>query len=98
VDQPLERSAFAGFSSRLTAGLIDWLIVLAALWIAVIIQATQAGAMIAVALAFAALALIGHLWALFDPHRQSLQDRLFGLAVVHAKPQEEPTLATPVST
>jgi uncharacterized RDD family membrane protein YckC len=37
VDQPLERSAFAGFSSRLTAGLIDWLIVLAALWIAVII-------------------------------------------------------------
>jgi uncharacterized RDD family membrane protein YckC len=34
VDQPLERSAFAGFSSRLTAGQIDWLIVLAALWIA----------------------------------------------------------------
>jgi uncharacterized RDD family membrane protein YckC len=39
VDQPLERAAFAGFSSRLTAGLIDWLIVFAALWIAVIIQA-----------------------------------------------------------
>jgi RDD family len=39
VDQPLERSAFAGFSSRVAAGLIDWLIVFAALWIAVIIQA-----------------------------------------------------------
>jgi hypothetical protein len=48
--------------------------------------------------AFAAFALIGHLWSLRDPRRQSLQDRLFGLAVVHAKPQEEPTLATPVST
>jgi uncharacterized RDD family membrane protein YckC len=39
VDQPLERSAFAGFSSRLSAGLIDWLIVFAALWVAAIFQA-----------------------------------------------------------
>jgi uncharacterized RDD family membrane protein YckC len=183
VDQPLEHSAFAGFSTRLAAGLIDWLIVFAALWIAVIIQAvvgfdspvsvalsfatgllpllyfglswTRSGqtvgmgsnniqmvdtrtweppswiraflralvavltfiacwlplvvtfsdapesnsrAAAAVASTFAALALIGHLWALRDPHRQSLQDRLFGLAVVKTKPQEEPTLATPVST
>jgi uncharacterized RDD family membrane protein YckC len=160
VDQPLERWAFAGFSTRLAAGLIDWLIVFAALWIAVIIQAvvgfgsgqtvgmgsnsiqmvdtrtseppswirtflralvavvtfvacwlpvmvafsdapesnSRAAAIAAVAIAFAALALIGHLWALSDTHRQSLQDRLFGLAVVKTKPQEEPTLATPVST
>jgi uncharacterized RDD family membrane protein YckC len=52
----------------------------------------------AVALSFAALALIGHLWALRDPRRQSLQDGLFGLAVVNAKPREEPTLVRPVST
>jgi hypothetical protein len=58
----------------------------------------QAGAMIAVALSFAALALVGQVWALRDPRRQSLQDRLFGLAVVNAKPQEESSLATPVST
>jgi hypothetical protein len=32
------------------------------------------------------------------PRRQSLQDRLFELAVVHAKPQEERSVATPVST
>jgi uncharacterized RDD family membrane protein YckC len=119
VDQPLERSAFAGFSSRLTAGLIDWppgwirallralvaVLTFAACWLPLVVafsdapeDPTQAGAMIAVALAFAALALIGHLWALFDPRRQSLQDRLFGLAVVKEKPQGEPTLATPVST
>lgn len=185
MDQSLERSAFAGFSTRLAAGLIDWLIVFAALWIAFIIQAvvgfdspvsvalsfatgllpllyfalswtrsgqtvgmgwnniqmvdtrtweppswiraflralvavltfiacwlplvvafsdapesnSRAAAIAAVAIAFAALALIGHLWALSDPHRQSLQDRLFGLAVVKTKPQGEPTLATPVST
>jgi uncharacterized RDD family membrane protein YckC len=181
VDQPLERSAFAGFSSRVAAGLIDWLIVFAALWIAVIIQAVvgfdspvsvvlslatlllpvlyfglfwsrdgqtlgmrttniqmvdtrtwdppswiraslrglaavftfiacgvplvaafgdepDPALVAAVALSFAALALIGHLWALRDPRRRSLQDRLFGLAVVNAKPQEEPTLARPVST
>jgi uncharacterized RDD family membrane protein YckC len=176
VEQPLERSAFAGFSIRLAAGLIDWLIVFAALWIAVITEAvvgldspvsvvlsfatgllpllyfglswtrsgqtvgmgsnniqmvdtrtweppswiraflralvavltfvacwlplvvafsdapesnSRAAAIAAVAIAFAALALIGHLWSLRDPRRQSLQDRLFGLAVVHAKPQEE---------
>lgn len=59
---------------------------------------SRAAAIAAVAIAFAALALIGHLWALSDPHRQSLQDRLFGLAVVKTKPQGEPTLATPVST
>jgi membrane protease YdiL (CAAX protease family) len=59
---------------------------------------SRAAAIAAVAIAFAALALIGHLWALRDPHRQSLQDRLFGLAVVKTKPREEPTLATPVST
>jgi uncharacterized RDD family membrane protein YckC len=181
VGQSLERSAFAGFSSRLSAGLIDWLIVFAALWVAAIIQAvlgldgsvsvvlSLATALLpvlyfglfwsrdgqtvgmrttniqmvdtrtwdppgwirallrgfvavltfiacgvplvaafgdgpnpalvaAVALSFAALALIGHLWALRDPRRQSLQDRLFGLAVVKAKPQGEPTLATPVSS
>jgi uncharacterized RDD family membrane protein YckC len=182
VDQPLERSAFASFSSRLSAGLIDWLIVFAALWVAALIQAvlgldspvsvvlslgmllvpvlyfglfwSRSGQTVgmrttniqvvdtrtweppswiraslrgfvalltfialglpvvaafgdgpadpaligAVALSLVALALIGHLWALRDPRRQSLQDRLFGLAVVHAKPQEEPTLAMPVST
>jgi uncharacterized RDD family membrane protein YckC len=49
---------------------------------------SRAAAIAAVAGAFAAFALIGHLWALSDPHRQSLQDRLFGLAVVKAKPQE----------
>jgi hypothetical protein len=38
LDQPLERSAFASFC-RLSAGLIDWLIVFAALWVATIIQA-----------------------------------------------------------
>lgn len=58
----------------------------------------RCGVYLAVALVFAALVLIGHFWALFDPRRQSLQDRLFGLAVVHANPKEEPTLATPVST
>ena len=181
MDQPHERTAFASFSSRLSAGLIDWLIVFAALWVAATIQAvlgldspvsvvlslatlllpvvyfalfwsrdgqtvgmrttniqmvdtrtlehptwTRASLrglvavltfiacgvplvaafgdgpnpalVAAVALSFAALALIGHLWALRDPRRQSLQDRPFGLAVVKAKPQEEPTLATPVST
>lgn len=166
MDQPLERSAFAGFWSRLAAGLVDWLIVFAVLWLAAIIGAllgtgpvyvslllplvyfgllwtrsgqtlgmrktelqmvdtktheppswirawlrallavltftacwlplvvafsdapedtSQAVALSAVALSFATLALIGHLWALFDPRRQSLQDRLFGLAVVHAR-------------
>jgi uncharacterized RDD family membrane protein YckC len=39
MDQPLVRSAFAGFSSRLGAGLIDSLIVFAALWFAFIIRA-----------------------------------------------------------
>jgi uncharacterized RDD family membrane protein YckC len=37
--QSLVRSAFAGFSSRLGAGLIDSLIVFAALWFAFIIRA-----------------------------------------------------------
>jgi uncharacterized RDD family membrane protein YckC len=185
VDQPLERSAFAGFSSRLSAGLIDWLIVFAGLWVVIAIpaaleamgssvlaailslaslllpvlyfgllwtrtgqtvgmrtnnikmvdtrtweppswiraslrglvailtfagcglvllsgfadaSASRAVATLVIGLSIAALALIGHLWALRDPRRQSLQDRLFGLAVVKSKPQEEPTLATPVST
>jgi uncharacterized RDD family membrane protein YckC len=35
-----------------------------------------------VALAFALLAFVGHLWALVDRRGQSLQDRLFGLAVL----------------
>lgn len=110
MDQPIERSAFALFSTRVAAGLIDWLIVFAALWLAfpafglplvagfADAHASRAVAIFTVGLSFTALALIGHLWALRDPRRQSLQDRLFGLAVVNAKPQEESTLATPVST
>jgi uncharacterized RDD family membrane protein YckC len=178
VDQPLERLAFATFSSRLGAGAIDWLIVFAALWAATIVaallgadplllgsfllpllyfavlwtrsgqtvgmrtsqirmvdtrtweppswiraslralvavltftacglplvvafadaHASQAVAILTVSLSIVALALIGHLWALRDPRRQSLQDRLFKLAVLQAKPSEERTLATPVRT
>jgi uncharacterized RDD family membrane protein YckC len=175
VNRP-ERSAFAGFSRRLAAGLCDWLIVLVALWLSAVIRATigedgggwsaaltvalvaalpllyfslfwtrggqtygmraaeirmiatdtwepphlrravlravvavvtfaacwlplmlafsdesgsAANAVIAAGLAFAALALVGHLLALRDPSGQSAQDRLFGLAVVDAEPSEQ---------
>jgi uncharacterized RDD family membrane protein YckC len=43
-------------------------------------------AIIGVALAWVALALVGHFWALVDPRGRSLQDRLFGLAVVADRP------------
>jgi len=188
VNRPPERSAFAGFSRRLAAGLIDWLIVLAALWLTTVIRAvlgedggtwsavltvasvvlvpllyfgllwtrngqtygmraaeirmistdtweapnpprallralvavltftacwlplmlafsdesgSAANAVIAAGLAFAAVALIGHLLALRDPSGQSVQDRLFGLAVVRVEPSEqrsqpgEPALSSP---
>jgi uncharacterized RDD family membrane protein YckC len=175
VNRP-ERSAFAGFSRRLAAGLVDWLIVFVALWLTAVIRATigedgggwsaaltvasvvalpllyfsllwtrsgqtygmraaeirmistdtweppnpsravlralvavvtfaacwvplmlafsdesgsAASAVIAVGVAFAALALIGHLLALRDASGQSLQDRLFGLAVVDAELSEQ---------
>jgi uncharacterized RDD family membrane protein YckC len=39
VNRPPERSAFAGFSRRLAAGLIDWLLVLAALWLTAVLRA-----------------------------------------------------------
>jgi uncharacterized RDD family membrane protein YckC len=39
VNRP-ERSAFAGFSRRLAAALVDWLIVLVALWLTAVIRAT----------------------------------------------------------
>jgi uncharacterized RDD family membrane protein YckC len=189
VNRP-ERSAFAGFSRRLAAGLVDWLIVLVALWLTAVIRATigedgggwsaaltlasvvalpvlyfsllwtrrgqtygmraaeirmvstdtwqppnppravlrafvavvtfaacwlplmlafsdesgsAANAIIAAGLAFAALALIGHLLAFRDPSGQSVQDRPFGLAVVRAAPSGqpsqpgEPVLSTPLS-
>ena len=188
MNRPPERSAFAGFSRRLAAGLIDWLIVLAALWLTTVIRAvlgedggtwsavltvasvvlvpllyfgllwtrngqtygmraaeirmistdtweapnpprallralvavltftacwlplmlafsdesgSAANALIAAGLAFAAVALIGHLLALRDPSGQSVQDRLFGLAVVRVEPSEqrsqpgEPALSSP---
>ena len=173
-----ERSAFAGFSRRLAAGLVDWLIVLVALWLTAVFRATigegkggwsaaltvasvvalpllyfsllwtrrgqtygmrateirmvatdtwerpnppravlrafvavvtfaacwlplmlafsdEAGsatnAVIAAGLAFAVLALGGHLLALRDANGQSAQDRLFGLAVVRAAPSGQPS-------
>jgi uncharacterized RDD family membrane protein YckC len=188
VNRPPERSAFAGFSRRLAAGLIDSLIVLAALWVTFIVRAalgdpdagaaltlasivlvpllyfgllwprkgqtlgmraveirlvstdtweppsrarasfrafvavvtfaawllplvaafsdgntTAANAIIVVGLAIAVVALIGHLSALRDPSSQSIQDRLFGLAVVLAEPSGqrsqpgEPALSVPLS-
>jgi uncharacterized RDD family membrane protein YckC len=45
-------------------------------------DASGLAALVGVALTVAVLALVGHLWALLDPRGQSLQDRLFGLAVV----------------
>jgi uncharacterized RDD family membrane protein YckC len=190
VNRP-ERLAFAGFSRRLAAGLVDWLIVLAALWLTAVIRAaigegdggawsaaltvasvvalpllyfsllwtrrgqtygmraaeirmvstdnweppnppravlrafvavvtfaacwlplmlafsdeagSAANAVIAAGLAFAVLALVGHLLALRDASGQSAQDRLFGLAVVGAAPSgqssqpSEPVLSTPFS-
>lgn len=62
---------------------------------------SAANALIAAGLAFAAVALIGHLLALRDPSGQSVQDRLFGLAVVRVEPSEqrsqpgEPALSSP---
>jgi uncharacterized RDD family membrane protein YckC len=178
VNQP-ERAAFAGFSRRLAAALVDWLIVLVVLWLTAVIRATvgegdggagsaaltvasvvalpllyfsllwtrrgqtygmraaeirmvstdtwetpnaprallracvavvtfaacwlplmlafsdeagsAANAVIAAGLAFAALALVGHLLALRDPGGQSVQNRLFGLAVVRAAPSGQPS-------
>jgi uncharacterized RDD family membrane protein YckC len=49
-------------------------------------DSSEAAAVIGVAATFAAVALAGHLWALVDRHGQSLQDRLFGLAVLAERP------------
>jgi uncharacterized RDD family membrane protein YckC len=49
-------------------------------------DASGLAALVGVGVTVAVLALVGHLWALLDPRGQSLQDRLFGLAVVPASP------------
>jgi uncharacterized RDD family membrane protein YckC len=49
-------------------------------------DSSAAAVVIGVALTFVALALVGHLWALVDRRGLSLQDRLFGLAVVAERP------------
>jgi uncharacterized RDD family membrane protein YckC len=49
-------------------------------------DSSEAAAVIGVTATFAAVALAGHLWALVDRHGQSLQDRLFGLAVLGERP------------
>jgi uncharacterized RDD family membrane protein YckC len=49
-------------------------------------DSSEAPAVIAVSLALAALALVGHLWALVDRRGQSIQDRVFGLAVLAERP------------
>jgi uncharacterized RDD family membrane protein YckC len=45
-------------------------------------DSSEAAAVIGVSLALVALALVGHLWALVDRRGQSIQDRVFGLAVL----------------
>jgi uncharacterized RDD family membrane protein YckC len=47
-------------------------------------DSSTAAVVTGVALTFVALAFIGHLWALVDRRGLSLQDRLFGLAVVRS--------------
>jgi uncharacterized RDD family membrane protein YckC len=49
-------------------------------------DSSEAAAVIGVAVTLAVLALAGHLWALVDRHGQTLQDRLFGLAVLAERP------------
>jgi uncharacterized RDD family membrane protein YckC len=77
----------------------------AAFWFPIIVLFSDASVdawaytMIGVALTIVALALVGHLWALFDPQRRSLQDRLFGLTVVRVHhPSEERSPAAAVGT
>ena len=81
----------AGFWPHLGAGLILRALVgvltLAACWFALVTGfgdevGSTAVAVGGVALAFALLAFVGHLWALVDRRGQSLQDRVFGLAVL----------------
>jgi hypothetical protein len=49
-------------------------------------DSSGAPAVIGVSLALVALALVGHLWALVDRRGQSIQDRVFGLAVLAERP------------
>jgi uncharacterized RDD family membrane protein YckC len=49
-------------------------------------DSSEASAVIGVSLLLVALALVGHLWALVDRRGQSIQDRLFGLAVLAERP------------
>jgi uncharacterized RDD family membrane protein YckC len=48
--------------------------------------ASRAATIVSIGLALVVLALAGHLWALVDRRGQSLQDRLFGLAVLAERP------------
>ena len=60
-----------------------------ALWLSIVAgfgDSSEAAAVIGVAVTFAVVALAGHLWALVDRHGQTLQDRLFGLAVLAERP------------
>jgi uncharacterized RDD family membrane protein YckC len=47
---------------------------------------SEAPAVIGVSVALVALALVGHLWSLVDRRGQSIQDRMFGLAVLAQRP------------
>jgi uncharacterized RDD family membrane protein YckC len=49
-------------------------------------ESSEATAVLGVALTFVVLALVGHLWALVDRQGQSLQDHMFGLAVLAERP------------
>jgi|Tabmets5t2r1_1033131.scaffolds.fasta_scaffold29331_2 uncharacterized RDD family membrane protein YckC len=49
---------------------------------------SAASAVIGASLALVALAFVGHVWALVDRRGQSIQDRLFGLAVLAERPPE----------
>jgi uncharacterized RDD family membrane protein YckC len=49
-------------------------------------DSSEFSAVIGVSLAVVVLALVGHVWALVDRRGQSIQDRLFGLAVLAERP------------